>query len=1728
MAPKLTPSSSTSSFERSNSSPSLARVGLEHRLPSTGLMAPATPEPRRASLKRAREAATTPARTGEIESNASGADSDDEVLSVVRSSRARAAKTPRVKDAVATPTPKRKIVNAIDVVPPRSTKKPSLQDRLNAAAAKTTTRTSTPVAARVSAVPPVPRLSTLATGSSVGTPSRSYDNERSDKVVVCVRIKPTSNPFATTAYDLSPTSLTLSDTHPNVIRRGGKAGREAEYTYMFDTLINYPTRTPELYDAKVAPMVQKAMNGFNSTVFAYGQTGSGKSHTMSGTRSELGIIPCAIDGIFDAITADCDRAFLLRVSYIEIYNETLRDLLNNKPGNLPENEKPTIHTNKGKVYVEPLVEAIVSTPQDVVDLLERGNINRKTGATDWVCQADFRGEEEADLSQNERSSRSHAVFTIVIESRPRDGDGHDEVRVSRLTLIVSAPHEDVPNMPQDLAGSEKAVSDVERRGEGKHINQSLLALREVVHKLTEKGKRGHVPYRNSKLTHLLENVLGGDSNICVICTMSADEAHCAETLETLKFAGRCSQVETKAQKNILLNSDLAVIRAKDIEIAELRRQLEQLAASHEPQRPTEEIAEVCLLSSYIQCSPNAHQLAESVASMEARKVKLTEQLAKLNGEILTSELPRTMTGLPTSPPRKKRPRISDFTSLTSAALGIGLGTPTKTPVVDRRAVSTMVRVVEDSETDAQSAIIENLDPAKRFEDDVTIASLRRTLATKETEIEKQTELLEAASADAAELPGVKSRLEELKSTLATVQEDHTTQLHDAQRELESTRAELARTVADKAAQIEALETSVLDLRKSREELVIEDQQHLDKEREKHAAELEKLREQHKGEITNIKTAIRTLRGQADEHASRVTTLEASNADLSKSLATVEKDRDSAMSDHAIARRDAEKAASDLDSFQKAAIGRESEVVAGLRKEVSAEREARDATEKSLVDEREARSSAEAQLKKEQESRKALVVDLDQLRASSAKTDADLKEAQSSHEKIKSDREEAQKQTEALEAALKKANDRFGATEKEKSAVEARLAEEVKAKEAALASAKEAASTSEAIRKELADKLSSVTTERDQHLATSKQLTDEAAKVQQQLDDAKRAHSDVTRDVEALRAGASVADSVRADLDNHRSLLAKEQEAKKVLADDHSKVTAQVDTVTKELDRMKSALQTEKTAHAETSAKLAEALQRIAELEKELGSAKAATSELSTKFESTQASALAADKAHSAATASSVEKHKAEVESVRKEVEAEKKARVDAEAQLKDLKSASTTAAGEVAKQLAEARAALDESKRANADLASALDSQKKAHETAAGSTAESHATLVKDLRAKFEQEKGLRSTAEAEVKTAAATHSKALEEVSTALAAEKALRATAEANAKKIAATSEGSASQLQATGAELSKIQAELETLASTLASEQARTTEAEATIVQLRAQIALLQKDLDLKQTELAAIQARSDRLAAELVTVSATAQPARVLRRSNAVSSTSVPSGLSLAASNALRGTGGMAGNSAAPDVAGWKRSHEIEEIGRLDKVVESQKAMIEEQRVKIKFWADELQKQQEIVRLLTQESSASPGKLSVPLPQEPKAVDVGPSRAPETAPTKTPTKTPTRPGHVRNALSMFDSPGTPVAPLRGATLARSHIPPTFTAKNLSLPSLPTPLPMHSGQQSNALRKTRRITIDHDMNRLEENSRVNQIKGVFDSPTKEEAGKSNENRTSSRTGSSRTQVDIPRRRF
>ncbi|KAJ9106743.1 hypothetical protein QFC19_003055 [Naganishia cerealis] len=208
-----------------------------------------------------------------------------------------------------------------------------------------------------------------------------------------------------------------------------------------------PEPTLALYERQIAPLVAKAMAGFNSTIFAYGQTGSGKTHTMSGTSDDVGIIPLAVSGVFEAIE--------------QIYNETLRDMLRPSRGLVNDKDRPVIHVVDGNVVVRPLQEEIVRTPEEVLGLLDRGQRNRRTGATDWT-----------------------------IESR----DGED-LRQSRLSLI-------------DLAGSEKAASNLERLAEGKHINRSLLALGTVIELLSDKNRRPEILSSHSNPTLTTTSSIG--------------------------------------------------------------------------------------------------------------------------------------------------------------------------------------------------------------------------------------------------------------------------------------------------------------------------------------------------------------------------------------------------------------------------------------------------------------------------------------------------------------------------------------------------------------------------------------------------------------------------------------------------------------------------------------------------------------------------------------------------------------------------------------------------------------------------------------------------------------------------------------------------------------------------------------------------------------------------------------------------------------------------------------------------------------------------------------------------------------------------------------------------------------------------------------------------------------------------------------------------------------------
>ncbi|KAG2223840.1 hypothetical protein INT45_012713 [Circinella minor] len=250
-----------------------------------------------------------------------------------------------------------------------------------------------------------------------------------------------------------------------------------------------------VYHTGIGDLVRSTMAGYNGTVFAYGQTASGKTYTMNPGRE-----------------------FMLRVSYLEIYKEKIRDLIGDNDQLIPEIRED----KKRGVYVKNLHEEIVTSAQQVLDVIKKGEDNRHISATDY----------------NTYSSRSHTILQIVIESRSKDVYTPEQgsVRVSQLNLI-------------DLAGSEKATSDVERRKEGGYINKSLLSLGNVISQLIQKmhNEKVHVQYRSSTLTRVLQTALSGNARISIVCTINPTWRSKDESLNTLRFAQRAKLIRTSAK-----------------------------------------------------------------------------------------------------------------------------------------------------------------------------------------------------------------------------------------------------------------------------------------------------------------------------------------------------------------------------------------------------------------------------------------------------------------------------------------------------------------------------------------------------------------------------------------------------------------------------------------------------------------------------------------------------------------------------------------------------------------------------------------------------------------------------------------------------------------------------------------------------------------------------------------------------------------------------------------------------------------------------------------------------------------------------------------------------------------------------------------------------------------------------------------------------------------------------
>ncbi|XWS40087.1 hypothetical protein CRYUN_Cryun18bG0110200 [Craigia yunnanensis] len=310
--------------------------------------------------------------------------------------------------------------------------------------------------------------------------------------------------------------------------------------YAFDRVFGPQATSQEVYEVAAKPVVKAAMEGVNGTVFAYGVTSSGKTHTMHGDQNAPGIIPLAIKDVFTMIQDTPGREFLLRVSYLEIYNEVINDLLD------PTGQNLRVREDAQGTYVEGIKEEVVLSPGHVLSFIAAGEEHRHVGSNNF----------------NLLSSRSHTIFTLMIESSA-DDDEYDGVVFSQLNLI-------------DLAGSESSKTETTglRRKEGSYINKSLLTLGTVIGKLSE-GKASHVPYRDSKLTRLLQSSLSGHGHVSLICTVTPASSNMEETHNTLKFASRAKRVEIYASRNKIID-EKSLIKKYQREISVLKEELDQL------------------------------------------------------------------------------------------------------------------------------------------------------------------------------------------------------------------------------------------------------------------------------------------------------------------------------------------------------------------------------------------------------------------------------------------------------------------------------------------------------------------------------------------------------------------------------------------------------------------------------------------------------------------------------------------------------------------------------------------------------------------------------------------------------------------------------------------------------------------------------------------------------------------------------------------------------------------------------------------------------------------------------------------------------------------------------------------------------------------------------------------------------------------------------------------------
>ncbi|KAL9006847.1 MAG: hypothetical protein Q9188_000378 [Gyalolechia gomerana] len=306
-------------------------------------------------------------------------------------------------------------------------------------------------------------------------------------------------------------------------RSCGPPGRRSkDQTFGFDRVFDENTSQAEVYESTTRDLLDSVLDGYNATVFAYGATGCGKTHTITGTAQQPGVIFLTMQELFERIADRTnEKVTEVSLSYLEIYNETIRDLL--VPGGSKQGLMLREDANQA-VSVAGLSSHHPQNVQEVMDMIVRGNEYRTMSPTE----------------ANATSSRSHAVLQINVSQKDRNADVNEPHTMATLSII-------------DLAGSERASATKnrgERLTEGANINKSLLALGSCINALCDPKKRNHVPYRNSKLTRLLKFSLGGNCKTVMIVCISPSSQHFDETQNTLRYANRAKNIQTKVTRNV--------------------------------------------------------------------------------------------------------------------------------------------------------------------------------------------------------------------------------------------------------------------------------------------------------------------------------------------------------------------------------------------------------------------------------------------------------------------------------------------------------------------------------------------------------------------------------------------------------------------------------------------------------------------------------------------------------------------------------------------------------------------------------------------------------------------------------------------------------------------------------------------------------------------------------------------------------------------------------------------------------------------------------------------------------------------------------------------------------------------------------------------------------------------------------------------------------------------------